>query len=179
MALTSLAAMAENEVQQLYMFGFAASFNDSTVYFTDIQKVDSAYIDSKTKFLLERDNYSYQLRDHLKKQGWATPTCVTTYAKSRDDAEKKFVAMKRKYVASGHYTIKYIPASEFQFQAITPTEVIYVTSGDSPAKAEKPKKGKDKAKGDKKGDRPTPPGDAQGDGEPPMGPPPSGMPQRK
>lgn len=176
--LVSLASMGESKVQQLYMFGFAASFNDSTVYFTDIQRVDSAYIDSKTKFLVERENYSYQLRDYLKKQGWATPTCVTTYAQSRDDAEKKFVAMKKKYTGNQHYTIKYIPASEFQFNAITPTEVVYVTSGDNSAKAEKPKKDKDKKKKDKSEGRPTPPDGAPMNGERPMGPPPSGMPQR-
>ena len=30
---------------KVYLYGFAASFNDSTVYFTDIQEVDSAVID--------------------------------------------------------------------------------------------------------------------------------------
>lgn len=47
-----------------YICGFATSFNDSTVYFTDIQYMDSTYTDSKTGFLYSRDNYSYQLRGH-------------------------------------------------------------------------------------------------------------------
>ena len=34
-----------------YICGFATSFNDSTVYFTDIQYMDSTYTDSKTGFL--------------------------------------------------------------------------------------------------------------------------------
>lgn len=178
MAAASLLAVAENKVQTLYIYGFAASFNDSTVYFTDIQKVDSAYIDSKTKFLIERENYSYQLRDYLKSQGWSTPTCVTTYAMSRDDAEKKFVAMKKKYVNGGHYTIKYLTSAEFKYQAIKPTEIVYVSSGDK-ASAQESEAGKDKekkAKG-KHGDRPTPPNGFSSNGERPMGPPPSGMPQ--
>ena len=54
------------------MFGVATSFNDSTLYITEIQEISGAYIDSKTKFLVERDNYSYQLRDYLKGIGEQT-----------------------------------------------------------------------------------------------------------
>ncbi len=56
---------AKNEAKTAYIFGFASSFNDSTVYFTDVQKVDSAYFTRKNKFLVSRENYSYQLRDYL------------------------------------------------------------------------------------------------------------------
>ena len=37
---------------KMYIFGFSASFKNSIVYFTDIQELDSAWIDTKTKFLL-------------------------------------------------------------------------------------------------------------------------------
>lgn len=65
-----------------YICGFATSFNDSTVYFTDIQYMDSTYTDSKTGFLYSRDNYSYQLRGHMQKNGVANPTCITFFSKS-------------------------------------------------------------------------------------------------
>ena len=52
-------------VPKLYAFGFSASFNDSIVYFTDIQEIDSAWINEKTKFLISRDNYSYQLKNYF------------------------------------------------------------------------------------------------------------------
>ena len=43
---------AKNEIApQMYMFGFAASFNDTIVHFTEIQQVDSTWINQK-KFLL-------------------------------------------------------------------------------------------------------------------------------
>ena len=48
----ALQVSAKQKIEPRYLFGFAASFADSTVYFTDIQKVDSAWIDTKTKFLL-------------------------------------------------------------------------------------------------------------------------------
>ena len=42
MAAGTANVQAQNvKVPHAYMFGFVASFNDSTVYFTNIQKVDS------------------------------------------------------------------------------------------------------------------------------------------
>ena len=52
-------------IPKIYAFGFSASFNDSIVYFTDIQEIDSAWINEKNKFLVSRDNYSYQLKNYL------------------------------------------------------------------------------------------------------------------
>ena len=66
-AIVASFTLADNKCTKLYMYGFAASFNDSTVYFTDIQEMDSVWTNTKTGFLYSRDNYSYQLRDHLKK----------------------------------------------------------------------------------------------------------------
>ena len=65
----SISSHAKNEPRTAYIFGFASSFNDSTVYFTDVQKVDSAYFTRKSKFLVSRENYSYQLRDYLTSHG--------------------------------------------------------------------------------------------------------------
>lgn len=59
--------------ERLYVYGVATSFNDSTVYITEIQQLDSAWVDTKTGFLYSRNNYSFQLRDHLKANGFATP----------------------------------------------------------------------------------------------------------
>ena len=103
------------------MYGFAASFNDSIVYFTDIQTLDSATIASKSGFLYGRDNYSYQLRDYLKGHGCATPTCITTFSVKRKDIEKKYVSLKKKY-ANGKYIVKHVTPSEFAYTVISPDE---------------------------------------------------------
>ncbi len=103
----------------LFVYGFAASFNDSTVYFTDIQQVDSAYIDSKTKFLYSRENYSYQLRDYLAKLGFKNATCVTSFSKSKKEAEKKYLALRKKYLEGGKYNINYLKEQDFRYQAIS------------------------------------------------------------
>lgn len=116
--MVSLTAFAANKPAKVYMFGFAASFNDSTVCFTDIQEVDSAYIDSKTKFLYSRENYSYQLRDHLEEQGFNAPTCITIFAFSRKNIEKKYARLRRRYTDSGKYIVKEVSSPSFAYQAI-------------------------------------------------------------
>ena len=45
--------------ERLYVYGVATSFNDSTVYITEIQQLDSAWVDTKTGFLYSRNNYSF------------------------------------------------------------------------------------------------------------------------
>ena len=72
---------------KVYMFGFAASFNDSTVYMTNIQKVDAYLANDRTKFLANREDYSYQLRYYLQNNGLVSyPTCVTMYAENENKA---------------------------------------------------------------------------------------------
>lgn len=122
LTLTASISFALNKPTKLYVYGFAATFNDSTVYFTNIEEIDTAWIDTKSKFLYSRDNYSYQFRDYLKSQGVAHPTCITGYATSRKEAEKKYTALKRRYTSKGNYNIKYVTESEFRYSPISPDE---------------------------------------------------------
>lgn len=121
-----------------YICGFATSFNDSTVYFTDIQYMDSTYTDSKTGFLYSRDNYSYQLRGHMQKNGVANPTCITFFSKKRKDVEKKYAALKKRYATKGRYDVKYLLASDFVFTPIIPDES-EMKDAHKPAKIKKSK----------------------------------------
>lgn len=113
-----LAVNAKIEKQPTYLYGFATSFNDSTVYFVEIQLVEDAWVDSKTKFLYGRDNYSYQLRDYLRSTGCKTPTCMTGFATTKKKAEEKYLKLRGKYLAKGNYNIKYIGSLDFKYQAI-------------------------------------------------------------
>lgn len=124
LALVAIGTQAATKPAKVFMFGFAASFNDSTVYFTDIQEVDSAYIDTKTKFLYSRQNYSYQLRDYLEAQGFKTPTCVTSFALTRKDIEKKYAEMRKKYDDTSKFIVKEVKAPWFEFGAIKDDEII-------------------------------------------------------
>lgn len=174
---------AANKKSKIYIYGFSASFNDSTVYFTEIQELDSAWTDQKTDFLYSRDNYSYQLRDYLKTQGVDHPTCITSYGLKRKDAEKKYTRLRKKYTTGGQYTVRYITANEFQFSPIEPDDSDKVSEKKlskaekkSAQKAEKEQKAREKAerkaagKPDmKKGSMPPPPG-GEGGARPPMNP---------
>jgi len=117
-ALTALTASAVNKPEKVYMYGFAASFNDSTVYFTSLQEIDSVYIDSKTKFLYSRDNYSYQLRDYLSAHGAENYTCTTVFALNRKAAEKKYAKLRKRYTQGGKYTVKELSKTDFFFVPI-------------------------------------------------------------
>ncbi len=107
-------------VPKLYAFGFAASFNDSIVYFTDIQEIDSAWINDKNDFLISRDNYSYQLKNYFTNIGLEHRTCIISFALERKDVVKKYEKMKNKYVKAGNYDIRNVSSDEFHFTAIKP-----------------------------------------------------------
>lgn len=138
----AMSLQAKGEMKTVYMYGFAASFNDSTVYFTDVHRVDSAWIDSKTKFLMSRENYSAQLSDYLKKLGEKNMVCVASFAKNEKKAKKKLQKMVARYskavkrktkqkdsklkVATEEkmpYIIKFIDNQDFTFQGVKPYEI--------------------------------------------------------
>ena len=106
----------------MYMFGFAASFNDTIVHFTNIQAIDSAWVDGKTKFLMGRNLYSTMLRNYLEKNQLPYRTCVVFYDKSLKKLQKKFVKMKKLYLGTGkkvknRNNVKDIVESDFKFTA--------------------------------------------------------------
>ena len=116
---------------KLYMFGFAASFNDSTVFFTDIQEVNAYVKNDRNHFLADRSVYSYQLCSYLQTTGRSLhPTCVTMYATTRKEAEKKYARLKKKYMpilkgkakGTNRYFIETIPVSEFTYTVSEPVE---------------------------------------------------------
>lgn len=120
MMMMTLQSFAVVKPTKLYAYGFAASFNDSTVYITDIMELDSAWVDVKTGFLYSRENYSYQLKQHLQAQGVLTPTCIISFAAKRKDAEKKYMKLRKKYTkVPGQYTVKPVTEQEFKFSSIS------------------------------------------------------------
>lgn len=140
--ICAMSLQAKGEMKTIYMYGFAASFNDSTVYFTDVHRVDSAWIDTKTKFLMSRENYSAQLSNYLEKLGEKNMVCVASFAKNEKKAKKKLQKMvaryskvvKRKTKRKNNkqetateekmpYIIKFIDNHDFTFQGVKPYEI--------------------------------------------------------
>lgn len=145
-------AAAQEKQATIYMFGFSASFNDSTVYFTDIQKIEDAWVTSKRNFLMERDEYSNQLRNFLKEKGQNTPTCVTVYAFSIKDIAKKYAKLQERYTKKlkGNYALRTLSRDEFTYKFVTPASISFnLQHPDAPA--EEPKADKKEKRRKKNG----------------------------
>ena len=115
-------ASAKVKNTPIYLFGVATSFADSTIYFTEVQQVDSACLYERSKFLYGRENYSYQLRDYLSAHGAENYTCTTVFALNRKAAEKKYAKLRKRYTQGGKYTVKDLSKTDFFFVPIKEQE---------------------------------------------------------
>ncbi|MBQ8629508.1 MAG: hypothetical protein IJ421_08560 [Prevotella sp.] len=120
LSATCIAQTKTKCLPKAYIFGFAESFNDSTLYITEIQEIDSVWVNNKNSFLVNRDEYAYQLRDYLAAKGETHRTCTVVYRTDRKKAEKKYNKMKAKSLKRLSYNIIYVKESDFRFRAIKP-----------------------------------------------------------
>lgn len=119
--ILSVTASAKNKcVPKVYIFGLAASFNDSIIYLTNIQELDSAWVDDKNDFLANRSDYSYQLKNYFESKNINHRTCIVSYALKRKDIDKKYQKLKNKYTKGGNFDIRYINNENFKFSVIKP-----------------------------------------------------------
>ena len=98
-ALCSAFTMKDKE-KAVYAFGVAASFNDSIVYYTDIQVLDSVELDK---------NY---LEYNLKKPDY---TCMIYFSENRKKLEKEAVKVKGKYKKSKNMVLQVVKPEAFTF----------------------------------------------------------------
>ena len=137
--------MAKNKtVQKVYIYGFSASFQDSIVYFTDIQELENVTVAERTNFLSSRDSYSNQLRDYLTGKNQPFRTCIVSYAFDRKHIEKKYLKLKSKYTKKGNFDIRYLKTDEFKFDKVQPAQVVEQDTPETPKDAKKGKKKKKK-----------------------------------
>lgn len=109
------------KTEHMYMFGFSASFQDSTLYVTDIQDVNGVWYNSKQKYVMGLDNYSSQLNTYLTEQcNKPYRVCMVFFALNKKDAEKKYKKLQKKYVvkSKGLYNILYLTEKDFKFEAV-------------------------------------------------------------
>jgi hypothetical protein len=111
------------KARHMYVFGFAASFKDSVVYMTEIQDVQGALYDTKTKFLLGRDSYSDQLKAFFKeKMQLSDRVCMVMFSTSKKKAEKKYMKLRKKYTGDkkrpSTYEVRYVTMQDFKFEPV-------------------------------------------------------------
>lgn len=113
------------ESTRVYAFGFSASFNDSIVYFTEIQAIDSAYLEGGTHFLVERHEYAAQLKNYFTSIGEANRTCVVLFAKSEKEIMKKYLKLRKRYEqpkkGQPRFRVVNVMKDSFLFHAVEPS----------------------------------------------------------
>lgn len=153
--LHSMAVSGKLRCTPIYLFGTSASFNDSIVYFTEIQILDSAWIDEKSNFLVNRAEYSNQLREHFNATGHPNRTCLVSFATSEKEILKKYAKMRKQFKGTDkkpkNYAIREIDDEEFHFQAIKlfnidESEIVMESSKKKSKRTEKSKEKKAKGK---------------------------------
>ncbi len=121
----SLYARQKVSLTRVYIVGFSASFTDSLAYVTGVQSLDSAYVDGKTHFLINRHMYSAQLQRYLtEKKNSANPTCVVFFSTKKKQMDKKLEKLTTRYQKKSDLILKTLDASEFHFaneEYIAPT----------------------------------------------------------
>ena len=102
----------------VYAFGLAASFNDTVVYYTAIQPLDSVKL--KDGFLPKRESYTYQLKSYLE-YDLKSPnyTCMIYFSDDKKEIEKEEAAIKGKYK---HQGVSLVPIAPEAFSFKYPKE---------------------------------------------------------
>lgn len=115
LTLTTLTAAAKKTVPTVYLYGMAMSLTDSVVYVTEVQVMERAELNAKTKFLEGRTLYSEQLRFYLDGKGLPTQTtCAVSYNVKKKKLEKEYQRMLSK-LEKKKLTVKHLAASDFTF----------------------------------------------------------------
>lgn len=153
LAATNVAAKGKM-MPKVYMYGFSASFNDSIVYFTDVVEVDSAWLDTKTDFLLGRERYSLQLKNYLSGSlGQPNRTCIVMFNTNRNKVEEDYTKMRKLYSdkTKNLYDVRNIASTDFTFHPVDISEEEpYVEETETPKKEDKkPKPGNMSRPGDR------------------------------
>ena len=99
------------------IFGVAISVSDSVVYMTDMQEIGMVTVEKKTKFLVDRREYSNQLSEYISKTGDGRMTTLVEYNLKKKKAEKRYLKIKERFIKDG-YVVKYITKEEFAFTPV-------------------------------------------------------------
>lgn len=106
----------KHEEKVVYAFGVATSFNDTLVYVTEIQTLDSVSL-TKSGFLPQRELYSYQLKNYMEDDlGNVDCTCMIYFSGKKKNLEKEAAKIKGKQIKQNKYTIVDIKSADFSFK---------------------------------------------------------------
>lgn len=111
-------AVTKPHVQRVYMFGFAASFTDSIAYQTDVQVIDSAWVEGKHGFLLDRALYGLQLQYYVEGQ-LKNSNVITSifYHKNPRKLQKLWNKVQKRYTKAEGLELRRLSKDQFFFSS--------------------------------------------------------------
>lgn len=101
----------------VYVFGVSQVLTDTVIYITNIHQVDSLDLETKTKFLPFRSEFSLQLKEYMEGQlGLKHQTACVFYSDSRRKLSKKFYKIKKRYLDDKNRKVVMVDERYFQFR---------------------------------------------------------------
>ena len=157
MAAVGPAQAKKHHVKQksIYMIGVCMSLVDSTIFMTDMHRVDGVTIEDKTHFLKDRQLYSLQLKQFVEAQYKGGPYIPAVYSsQNRKRMERRYLSLHKRYVQGKELRLYLIDQSLFRFKPETYVEdtIIPESSSDKSSKKASKKDSKKESKKDSKKD---------------------------
>lgn len=104
------------EPKHVYLYGVAINFNDSTVYLTDVQHLDSVIIHSDGA-IQNYASYSMQLKVYIEGTlDETTQTCAVIYSEKKKALEKRYLKTRKRYQENKNKILKHIGTDAFVFK---------------------------------------------------------------
>ena len=141
----SFTTWAKDEYMQtpVFIFGHAMSPTDSTIYVTNIQRIDTAYVQKKKGFLMTRANYSQQLQMLMEQRyGLNDAICTTFFDLDSEKLIKKYNKLVARIKENKEYKLQLLDERVIQYRVEQWDETDYV----KPERAAEPTKEKPKKK---------------------------------
>ena len=105
-----------SEPQRVYLFGVATNFNDSTIYITELQHLDSLIINPDGS-LQNHVGYTLQLKVYLEGSlDERNQTCAVFYSDKKRKLTRRFLEIQRMYQYKKDKKLVQIDKDAFLFQ---------------------------------------------------------------
>ena len=141
LGLVGMSLSAKVERTTVYIFGFSASFTDSVAYITDVQQLDSAYIETKYDFLMDRVVYSDQLQTYLEAvKQMPNSTCTVFFHTKKNKLMEEYNKIRKRYGGDESVMLKELTEGGFKFQSPVYEPPVKVTPEPVESKATKKKR---------------------------------------
>ena len=104
--------------RSVYMLGIGISLVDSMVFITDVMQVDSVTLEKKTKFLMDRQLYSFQLQRYLDENYKGGPYVPSVfYGTRKKKMERKYLSLHKRYVNNKELRMILVDRGQFRFKS--------------------------------------------------------------